>query len=77
MKRYRDLAGDGGSDIAGQVSAQHARLRARLGAAGRTLVERRYRWEAIGADLADFYQELLVRRRQSPGGERCRRSLIG
>ena len=32
MKRYRDLAGDGGSDIAGQVSAQHARLRARLGA---------------------------------------------
>ena len=26
MKRYKDIAGDGGSDIAGQVSAQHARL---------------------------------------------------
>jgi ATP-binding protein involved in chromosome partitioning len=32
VKRYRDLAGDGGSDIAGQVGAQQARLRARLGA---------------------------------------------
>ncbi len=26
MKRYRDIAGDGGSNIAGQVQAQHARL---------------------------------------------------
>jgi ATP-binding protein involved in chromosome partitioning len=32
MKRYRDLAGDGGSNIAGQVEAQQARLRARLAA---------------------------------------------
>ena len=30
MKRYRDIAGDGGSNIAGQVEAQHARLCARL-----------------------------------------------
>jgi ATP-binding protein involved in chromosome partitioning len=29
-KRYRDIAGDGGSDIAGQVQAQQARLRRRL-----------------------------------------------
>ena len=29
-KRYKDIAGDGGSNIAGQVSEQHARLRARL-----------------------------------------------
>ncbi len=30
MKRYRDIAGDGGSDIVGQVEAQQARLTARL-----------------------------------------------
>ena len=30
MKRYRDIAGDGGSNIAGQVEAQQAKLRARL-----------------------------------------------
>jgi ATP-binding protein involved in chromosome partitioning len=30
VKRYRDIAGDGGSDIAAQVAAQHARLAARL-----------------------------------------------
>ena len=30
-RRYRDIAGDGGSNIAGQVQAQQARLRARLG----------------------------------------------
>ena len=30
MKRYRDIAGDGGSNIVGQVEAQQARLRARL-----------------------------------------------
>jgi ATP-binding protein involved in chromosome partitioning len=30
VKRYRDIAGDGGSDVAGQVAAQHARLAARL-----------------------------------------------
>lgn len=29
-KRYRDIAGDGGSDIAGQVAAQQGRLAARL-----------------------------------------------
>jgi glycosyltransferase involved in cell wall biosynthesis len=33
-------------------------LRAQLGARGRALVERRYRWEAIGEELAAFYQEL-------------------
>lgn len=30
MKRYRDIVGDGGSNIAGQVAAQQARLRSRL-----------------------------------------------
>ena len=30
MKRYKDIAGDGGSNIAGQVEAQHDRLRQRL-----------------------------------------------
>jgi ATP-binding protein involved in chromosome partitioning len=30
MKRYRDIVGDGGSDIVGQVEAQQARLGARL-----------------------------------------------
>ncbi|MBM3217559.1 MAG: Mrp/NBP35 family ATP-binding protein [Candidatus Rokubacteria bacterium] len=30
MKRYRDIAGDGGSNIVGQVQAQQARLRERL-----------------------------------------------
>ena len=44
-------------------------LRARLGAAGRALVERRYRWEAIGADLAAFYEELLARPRGRTAGE--------
>jgi ATP-binding protein involved in chromosome partitioning len=29
-RRYRDIVGDGGSDIVGQVEAQQARLRARL-----------------------------------------------
>lgn len=32
VKRYRDIAGDGGSNIAGQVEAQHSRLARRLGA---------------------------------------------
>jgi ATP-binding protein involved in chromosome partitioning len=30
MKKYRDIAGDGGSDIVGQVEAQQGRLRERL-----------------------------------------------
>jgi ATP-binding protein involved in chromosome partitioning len=30
MKRYKDIAGDGGSNVVGQVEAQHARLRQRL-----------------------------------------------
>jgi ATP-binding protein involved in chromosome partitioning len=30
MKRYHDIPGDGGSDVAGQVAAQQARLRRRL-----------------------------------------------
>ncbi|HEY7520180.1 MAG TPA: P-loop NTPase [Methylomirabilota bacterium] len=34
MKRYKDLAGDGGSDIAGQVHVQQARLRERLSDVG-------------------------------------------
>src|SRR5262245_65387105 len=29
-KRYKDIAGDGGSNIAAQVGEQHARLRTRL-----------------------------------------------
>jgi ATP-binding protein involved in chromosome partitioning len=37
MKRYKDIAGDGGSDIAGQVAAQQARLRARLAGIRRTV----------------------------------------
>jgi ATP-binding protein involved in chromosome partitioning len=32
MKRYRDIPGDGGSDVVGQVAAQQARLRRRLAA---------------------------------------------
>lgn len=32
MKRYKDIAGDGGSNIVGQVEAQQARLRQRLSA---------------------------------------------
>jgi ATP-binding protein involved in chromosome partitioning len=34
MKRYRDLAGDGGSNIVGQVEVQQARLRERLSGVG-------------------------------------------
>jgi len=51
-------------------------LRARLGAAGRALVERRYRWEAIGADLAAFYGDVLARHRGRPAGERPRLSAV-
>jgi ATP-binding protein involved in chromosome partitioning len=32
MKRYRDIAGDGGSDVVGQVEAQQIRLHARMAA---------------------------------------------
>lgn len=34
MKRYKDIAGDGGSDIVGQVGVQQATLRARLAGVG-------------------------------------------
>jgi len=34
VKRYKDLAGDGGSNIVGQVEAQQARLRERLSGVG-------------------------------------------
>jgi len=34
-------------------------LRARLGAAGRTVVERDYDWEQIGARLASLYDGML------------------
>jgi ATP-binding protein involved in chromosome partitioning len=37
VKRYKDLAGDGGSDIVGQLAEQQARLRARMGAIRRTV----------------------------------------
>lgn len=37
MKRYRDIVGDGGSNIAGQVSEQQARLRARMAAIRRKI----------------------------------------
>ena len=36
-KRYRDIAGDGGSNIAGQVAEQVARLKARMAGVKRTL----------------------------------------
>jgi sugar transferase (PEP-CTERM/EpsH1 system associated) len=42
-------------------------LRERLGARGRALVERRYRWEAIGDGLSDFYAELRERRLRAGG----------
>jgi sugar transferase (PEP-CTERM/EpsH1 system associated) len=38
-------------------------LRARLGRRGRALVERRYRWEAIGDGLSGFYRKLVTRHR--------------
>jgi ATP-binding protein involved in chromosome partitioning len=37
VKRYRDIQGDGGSNIVGQIAEQHARLRARLAAIRRTV----------------------------------------
>ncbi|MGH7267017.1 MAG: P-loop NTPase, partial [Candidatus Rokuibacteriota bacterium] len=37
MKRYRDIAGDGGSDIVGQIAEQQARLRARMATVRRTV----------------------------------------
>ncbi|MBI2370481.1 MAG: P-loop NTPase [Deltaproteobacteria bacterium] len=37
MKRYRDLAGDGGSDVLAQVAAQEARLRTRMAAVRRVV----------------------------------------
>jgi ATP-binding protein involved in chromosome partitioning len=37
MKRYRDIAGDGGSNIVGQIAEQQARLRARLAGIRRTV----------------------------------------
>jgi ATP-binding protein involved in chromosome partitioning len=37
MKRYRDIAGDGGSDVAAQLEARDARLRARLARVRRTV----------------------------------------
>jgi sugar transferase (PEP-CTERM/EpsH1 system associated) len=42
-------------------------LRERLGARGRALVERRYRWEAIGDGLSDFYEDLRERRLRASG----------
>src|SRR2546428_679843 len=36
-KRYRDIAGDGGSNVAGQVAEQTARLKARMAGVKRTL----------------------------------------
>jgi ATP-binding protein involved in chromosome partitioning len=37
VKRYRDLAGDGGSNIVGQLADQQARLRTRMAAIRRTV----------------------------------------
>ena len=37
MKKYKNIAGDGGSNIVGQVEAQQARLRSRLAAVQRTV----------------------------------------
>lgn len=43
-------------------SLRDPELRARLGARGRTLVERQYRWDAIGGTLSALYTELLEAR---------------
>ncbi len=37
MKRYKDIAGDGGSNIVGQIAEQQARLRARMAGIRRTV----------------------------------------
>ncbi|MBI3456344.1 MAG: P-loop NTPase [Candidatus Rokubacteria bacterium] len=37
MKRYRDILGDGGSNIVGQIAEQQAQLRARMAAIRRTV----------------------------------------
>jgi len=45
VKKYKDIAGDGGSNIAGQVEAQRAKLKARLASV-------RCTWERGGGDHA-------------------------
>ncbi len=54
------LVADRPAEFAGAVvrCLRDPALRAGLGARGRELVERRYRWEAIGERLSAFYQEL-------------------
>ena len=47
-------------------------LRTRLGARGRALVERRYRWDVIGRELSDFHQELATGRRRDVTPEQRR-----
>ena len=37
MKTYHDIAGDGGSDIAGQVARREARARARMASVAHSL----------------------------------------
>lgn len=46
---------------------RHPELRARLGERGRALVERQYRWDAIGQTLGAFYTEVLEARAQTAG----------
>jgi polysaccharide biosynthesis protein PslH len=54
------LVADTPSDFAKAVvqCLRDPELRQRLGARGRVLVERRYRWDAIGHGLSKFYREL-------------------
>ncbi|PYM56069.1 MAG: glycosyl transferase family 1 [Candidatus Rokuibacteriota bacterium] len=52
-------------------------LRRELGARGRALVERRYRWDAIARDLSGFYRELSEARRASSIGPRAAASWEG
>jgi sugar transferase (PEP-CTERM/EpsH1 system associated) len=68
------LVGDTPEAFAAQVlrCLRDPDLRARLGARGRALVERRYRWDAIGDRLAAFYEELRQAHSVGPGGRRAR-----
>ncbi|MGH7264962.1 MAG: glycosyltransferase [Candidatus Rokuibacteriota bacterium] len=71
------LVGDTPEAFAAQVlrCLRDPGLRARLGARGRALVERRYRWEAIGDRLAAFYEELWRSRSAAPRARGARPAL--
>ncbi len=63
MKKYKDIAGDGGSDVAGQVLAQQERLRRRL--------------EGIGAIIAVVSGKGGVGKSTIAGGFACAFALGG